>query len=290
MFEEPGDDRVLRHFTVSPRRMVLYTADGQSLSLEDWYRGKHAFLVCGGPSLATMPLNEMARPGIVSMGVNNSWGIWRPTLWCCADDPGQFLDVCWKDPSIIKFTPIAHLNTPLAVRRADGTFRRSMYKASEMPGVLYFRRNNRFDPATFFTEGTVNWGAGEKITDAIGIRASRSVMLIALRLLFYLGFRHIYIVGADFHMAPGREYAWEQHKPVKAHRSNNATYEILNKRFSALLPHLATAKCEVYNCTPGGNLNAFPRMPFAEAVERATKEASTPVGLAGWYTQRERKR
>ena len=50
----------------------LYTADFDGVSLCDFYRGRHAFLVLSGPSLASMDLTQLARRGIVTMGVNNS--------------------------------------------------------------------------------------------------------------------------------------------------------------------------------------------------------------------------
>jgi hypothetical protein len=58
----------------------LYTADFDGVSLCDFYRGRHAFLVLSGPSLAATDLSQLARRGIVSMGVNNSWAVHRPTL------------------------------------------------------------------------------------------------------------------------------------------------------------------------------------------------------------------
>ena len=47
----------------------LYTADFDSVSLAGFYRGRSAFLVLSGPSLADMDLSLLGRRGIVTMGV-----------------------------------------------------------------------------------------------------------------------------------------------------------------------------------------------------------------------------
>ena len=70
----------------------LYTTDFDSVSLCDFYRGRQAFLVLSGPALADLNLALLDRRGIVTMGVNNSWSVYRPTLWTCVDSPGRFID------------------------------------------------------------------------------------------------------------------------------------------------------------------------------------------------------
>ena len=63
----------------------LYTADFDSISLGGFYKGRSAFLVLSGPSLNDIDLTQLNRRGIVTMGVNNSWTVHRPTLWTCVD-------------------------------------------------------------------------------------------------------------------------------------------------------------------------------------------------------------
>ena len=67
----------------------LYTTDFDSVSFSDFYRGRQAFLLLAGPSMATHELGRLNQRGIVTMGVNNSWALYRPTLWTCVDDPGR---------------------------------------------------------------------------------------------------------------------------------------------------------------------------------------------------------
>jgi hypothetical protein len=206
----------------------LYTADFDGVSLCDFYRGRHAFLVLSGPSLASMDLSQLARRGVVTMGVNNSWAVHRPTLWTCVDCPDRFIDTGWKDPGIVKLVPMEHWNRRLRVALGEGKFRASQFRVREMPSVLLYRRNEHFDPTRFLAEDAICWGNPSSTTDSLGIKGKRSVMLAALSLLHYLGFRHVYLVGADFRMSETEKYAFDEGRTKVAIRHNNVLYESLD--------------------------------------------------------------
>jgi len=108
-------------------------------------------------------------------------------------------------------------------------------------------------------------------------------MLAALSLLHYLGFRHVYLVGADFRMSETEKYAFDEGRTKAATRHNNVLYESLDRRFKALAPHFAEQGFKIWNCTPGSGLTAFPQMDYAKAVERASAECSKPIDTRGWY-------
>jgi hypothetical protein len=286
-WEDVNDLNALRGCQLS-RGLELYTAERGTLSLRNWYRGKSVFLVCGGPSLAKLDLSQLRRPGIVTFGVNNVWTVFRPTLWCCIDRPGNFIPTGWKDPAIIKFVPIGLLNEKLH-EKVGGKFQYSQYAPQDMPSVFYFRRNEKFNPQTFLTEPSVNWGNHKKVKDQFGQTGARSVMLAALRLIHYLGFKRINIIGADFGMAhsepgaPAQNYAWKQWRHDSSVNGNNRTYNSLNDRLGVLYPYFKAQGVTIHNCTPGGGLRAFPRMGFQEAVEREARECESPVDTEGWY-------
>lgn len=267
--------------------MSLYTTSMRPIILRDWYRGQACFLLCNGPSLAAMDLTMLRLPGIMTMGMNNGWAIFRPDLWICVDRPGSFIDTGWKDPRITKFVPTEALRSKLHVKKQDGTFKKSAFAVSDMPAVFCYMRNNRFDPETFLHEDSVNWGCGEVITDSLGIRGGRSVMLASLRILCYLGFTRVYIVGADFKMAwqPDGQgnYAFKQWRWKSSVTGNNASYEALNRRFEALQPKLLEEGIKVFNCTPGSGLSAFPPMDYEEAVADASRECRKKVDTENWY-------
>ena len=225
----------------------------------------------------------MLRP-IVTMGVNNSWTVHRPTLWTCVDDPGRFIDTGWKDPGVLKFVPVCHWGRRLRIQAVDGTMRDSAYRVAQMPSVLFFRRSNHFDHERFLTGDTVPWGNDPKSTDSLGIKGKRSVMLVALRLLHHLGFRTVYLLGCDFRMAADHKYAFDETREAAAIRHNNVLYDSLIRRFEALLPHFEKHRFRVVNCSPGSGLGVFERMTYEDAVAAASAECSKPINTQGWYT------
>ena len=265
----------------------LYTADFDSMSLCDFYRGKSAFLMLSGPSLNQIDLTQLNRRGIVTMAVNNAWSLHRPTLWTCVDDPGRFIDTGWKDPGILKIVPVSHFDELLRVQNPEGSFRASAFKVRQMPGVLFYRRSDHFDHGRFLKSDTINWGQHGEHTDSLGIKGKRSVMLAALHLLHYLGFRTVYLLGCDFKMAGDRKYAFDENRSAQAIRHNNILYESLHKRFEALKPHFDQQGFKVINCSPGSELSVFERMEFADAVEAAGAECGKALSTAGWYQPKE---
>jgi len=262
----------------------LYTADFDSISLGGFYKGRSAFLVLSGPSLNDIDLTQLDRRGIVTMGVNNSWTVHRPTLWTCVDDPGRFIDTGWKDPGVLKFVPVCHWGRKLRIQAKDGTMRDSVFRVAQMPSVLFFRRSNHFDHERFLTGDTVPWGNDPKSTDSLGIKGKRSVMLVALRLLHHLGFRTVYLLGCDFRMAADHKYAFDETREAAAIRHNNVLYDSLSRRFEALLPHFEKHRFRVVNCSPGSGLGVFERMTYEEAIAAASAECAKPVSTQGWYT------
>ena len=276
--------RGLKNRAPARNGLRLYTADFDSISLGGFYKGRSAFLVLSGPSLNNVDLTQLDRRGIVTMGVNNSWTVHRPTLWTCVDDPGRFIDTGWKDPGVLKFVPVCHWGRRLRIQAVDGTMRDSAYRVAQMPSVLFFRRSNHFDHERFLTGDTVPWGNDPKSTDSLGIKGKRSVMLVALRLLHHLGFRTVYLLGCDFRMAADHKYAFDETREAAAIKHNNVLYDSLIRRFEALLPHFEKHRFRVVNCSPGSGLGVFERMTYEDAVAAASAECSKPINTQGWYT------
>ncbi len=276
--------RGLKNRAPARNGLRLYTADFDSISLGGFYKGRSAFLVLSGPSLNDLDLTQLDRRGIVTMGVNNSWTVHRPTMWTCVDDPGRFIDTGWKDPGVLKFVPVCHWGRKLRIQAMDGTMRDSAYRVAQMPSVLFFRRSNHFDHERFLTGDTVPWGNDPKSTDSLGIKGKRSVMLVALRLLHHLGFRTVYLLGCDFRMAANHKYAFDETREAAAIKHNNVLYDSLSRRFEALLPHFEKHRFRVVNCSPGSGLGVFERMTYEDAIAAASAECSKPINTQGWYT------
>lgn len=282
---DQGDRRWIEsRFGQTNDQLRVYTADEAEVDLSNWYRGRHVILLCNGPSLGDMDLTPLAQPGVMTAGINNGWVIWRPHLWFCVDDPANFIDVGWKDPTITKFAPLGKITKRLKVKLPDGGFRWSKYLANQMPSCFFFPRNERFHRDLFFTQNSVNWGCHSKKQCSEGIQSQRSVMLSAVRLLTWLGFKRIVLVGADFRMSHNAQnYAWKQARNEGSVKNNTKTYAALNERFRALHPGLLEQGIEIYNATPNSGLTAFPSMEWNRAVNEAAAECRKQVDTEGWY-------
>ena len=108
--------------------------------------------------------------------------------------------------------------------------------------------------------------------------------MTALRLLHYLGFRVVYLLGADFRMSPEQKYAFDEERSADAVRHNNVLFESLNQRFDAMREYFKRSRFTVLNCTPGSGLTAFGHMPYEQAIEKASAECGKQVDTKGWYT------
>lgn len=260
---------------------MLFNRDGLNVFLGDIYRGQSAFLILGGPSFGELINGEtefrgkkvsnrelLNSPGFVTMSVNNSPKTFRPNMWTLVDDPGNFIKSIWLDPKIMKFVPFDHAEKRIFDNEA---WKEMDIVTGECPNVHFYRRNEHFTPSQFLTEGSFNWGEHSESLDTLGNKGGRSVMLVALRMLYYLGIRKIFLLGCDFKMDENNKYHFDQDRTTASQRGNNSTYEILKKRFAALAPEFEKAGLKVFNCNLNSGLTAFPMMPFEEAIHIATK-------------------
>ena len=285
-----GRDRLLgtplgRYLQPAP---LLFTRDGHNVFLGDMYRGASAFLLCGGPSLKRHDLGKLEQRGIITCAVNNAAAVVRPKLWVSVDDPGNFCDAIWRDPGILKFVPLCHMEKTLTERKETGELAPSHELVGDMPAVFGYRRNEAFIADQWLYEDTFNWGNHSDRLDASGIKGSRSVMFIALRMLFYLGIRRLYLLGCDFRMQFGTQnYAFEQDRTRASVNGNNSTYAALNVRLGMLKPYFDKEGYEIFNCTPDSGLKVFPHMEYEEAVQRALEGFPKTISTAGMYDRKE---
>lgn len=253
-------------------RMSLHDARGEADdSLRDQYPGVWYFLG-GGPSLADVDLSTLT--GRQVLAVNSCCELFpQPTVWLGVDQPDdppdRFRGVPWEDASVIKFLPRAWAGCD-----AGGEF------TYERLNTHFFLRNHRFDAGQFLSERSVNWGADAPYG------SGRSVMLAALKLLWYLGASRIVLLGVDWHMDPARPYAHSAPKDEVGCASNNDKFRILEARFRILGPILERAGMTVVNATERSRLEAFPRTTLdyelrSEAMFTERKVASlTPEETA----------
>ena len=215
-------------------KMALLVKDGNPLFLGNLFQGVSCFYIGCGPSLLKQneQLNILQRKRyLITFAVNNiAASFFKPDLWCCVDDPKSFHKVIWEDPTIMKFVPSDKLH--LAYKDADKLVR-------QCPNVIGYHTKDplKFEADKFLSEDTVCWGCDKTIPDDAGEKAGRSVMFAALKLMYYLGFKNVYLLGCDFNMqhdimgeGTGKTYAFHQYKHERGCKSNNNCYRIMDKR------------------------------------------------------------
>ncbi len=114
---------------------------------------------------------------------------------------------------------------------------------------------------------------------------SVNTMLLAIRLLYYLGSRRIYLVGCDFRMTAEGGYAFPQARRPDAVVSNNSQFKVVNGMLCKMVEAGAFARfgLEVLNCYEQSGLRAFPYAPFDAAVEDICRGIEAWPDTEGWY-------
>lgn len=252
--------------------------------IENLYKNATCFLIGSGPSLNNIDLSILQRRGILIAAMNNVAATHvRPNFWFSVDHPKSFCENIYYDPYILKFIPEENVDKSFFIRDKLGKLQPSNTRLYELPSILTYRRNKDFNAETFLTEPTINWGNLGCNTDSLGNKGGRSVMLAALRILFYIGIRRVFLLGCDFNMQPEQPYAFDQSKHVGGCVSNNNNYRILDSRFKALRPYFEAKRYFVYNCTEGSSLKAFDYLPLDTAITQSTQHIPQKIDVRNMY-------
>jgi len=252
--------------------------------------GRAVFLLGGGPSANDLPLERLRRRGVWSLAVNNMAGhrIVRPQAFVCSDPPSKFSHSIWFDPGIMKFVPVPKLSGSRGKLREkkNGQFFDSSKKVCDCPNVWGFERESWLSPDdSFFLSEKALWGNHDSGVRKTGQPKTVCTVLLALRILYYLGARRIFLVGVDFRMSFGKGYAFEQDRTKEAVESNNNQFSIVNKWLCEMEAKGVFKRfgLEIYNCYQFSGLRAFPFVPFSEALEVVTEGVEEFPDLSGWY-------
>jgi hypothetical protein len=228
------------------------------------FRNRSAFLILGGPSFATLDSKKLLDPNVLVFGVNNSVKSFRPNVWISADPPANFITSVWQDAKIMKFIPIEHIKSPIINSYTKEVDVESSTK--EYPNVWYFKKNELFNPETFLSELSFNWGNAPKDGGV------RSIMQIALKVMYKLGIRKVFLLGCDFKMNADYTYHFQQNRHESSVKNNTKTYQVLAERFALLKPIFDIAGFEVYNCNPDSELKVFPYLSYEDAINTTQRD------------------
>lgn len=259
---------------------VLINRWGDPVPIGNIYNNAHAFLILSGPSLLENDLSRLHSRGILTMGVNNSPTVVPCSMMIYVDSADKFHHSIYSDPGCMKFVPKPRLKKPVRIKQKDGTFVTGK-KVREYPNVIAYNRNAYFNPSTFLWEDSINWGNSKNSSKANGLPRDLNVMFAALRMLFYLGVRTVYLVGCDWNMTDKSPYAFGQAKHSGGVRSNNNKYRTVQEMLSMLSPHFENANYKIYNTNPRSGLELYPYISFDEAIDRASLPQQ--LDASGWY-------
>ena len=110
-----------------------------------------------------------------------------------------------------------------------------------------------------------------------------STMFQAVRLCYFLGFRNVYLLGADFSMDGGQRYIFDETGNPGTVRGNNGSYPKINTIFHLLRPTFDKAGFRVLNLNPESHLTAFDYISFADAYAWAREGIPEVIDTRGWY-------
>lgn len=235
---------------------TFYRADGRTAALEGLFDGQAAVLVCNGPSVDTVDKSLLTRPGVVVMGVNNGAHDLRPQLWCGQDSPEKFTAAIWTDPTVMKFTRRSHAGKRFWTGSAF-----SEQTVGQMPNMFFHALNSSTVTADWLDRPSISWAADDGDTGHVC-----SIFLCAMSVLVRLGFRSIFIVGADFRMHIDRPYFFDEQKSDGEVAYNNRLFRLLNAFCVKLRPELERRSVRVVNCTPDSGLTAFETGDLAACI------------------------
>lgn len=264
----------------------VFTVEGKPATLRGTLRGSAIFVLCGGPSTNDLDLSLFQRRGVVTMAINNSWLTTRPHFWVSNDGPTKFVPQGWRDPGITKFIPQQLRNHNLNELTPEGEFEVTTETVQSCPNVYFFDRISEFNSGDFWTQEKITWGNGPGVTDDLGIKGTRATMLTAIKLCHYLGAGTINVVGADFFIPESPDdqaYAFGETKEKSQLRQMPGQYRDLNTRLKAVYDN---SPIRLFNCTPGGKMDAWPRKPFEQAIKDACGPCETDGDGRGWYTRK----
>ena len=292
--KDKADDDIVRHgrdrhlgVCVSnefyQRAPMFFSREAMNIELIGHYRGASAFLICNGPSFASLNHDLLRQPGIITYGMNNGPASFRPDFWTCVDTPARFLKSIWLDPKITKLVPMAHFEKNIF---DNEEWKMQNIKVGDCPNVIGFRRNEKFMANRFLFEDCMNWGNHKDYGGC------RTVILPCLHILFLLGFRKVYLLGCDLTMSTEYAYHFDEQRDKGAVNCNTATYrKMITEYFPQLKPFFDAEGFEIYNCNPNSALTVFPHVTFENAIAEATGKLGNTANERTWgmYSKPEEK-
>ncbi len=221
------------HAKPDDRRKAFIIGRGWSATVQRRWRIEHA-------GIPVMAINDYPKDGP------------KPLYWCTGDPPSYFGNRIWDDIDVIKFSPLASVSI---LRPREDAYAPKL-TPRDAPNTHFF--NHCYDDPTihqWLHVPWINWGTslfGDGCPkEWYSQGAARSSMFVALRLLWHLGFREVYLLGCD--MTPG-------HHPAPMY------VPTILYLIEQLVPTFKRFGYHVMQCNPHSHLRCFDFADFDEVV------------------------
>lgn len=245
---------------------MFCTKYGQDAGRVDTYKWREAALIGGGPSFAGVDREALRASGLLTLTLNNAVISYRSDLWLGVDPPRRFVRWLWTDTSIQKFTPQRHRGKPIAGDPPT--------LAGDCPSTFFYRQNQWFKREQMFAPHD------PLIWDNRNGHGCRTSLMDAIRVLYLLGVRRIYLFGVDFYQSSDHTYHYPKRPGRRNIDYNNNLYKWMSKRFARLRPLMEEAGLNILNCNPRSRLEVFDFSSPQEILQRPINKKNHLTGSA----------
>jgi len=204
----------------------------KAIDLENFYSGSSCFLVGGSPNLdCDNQFELLQQQGIVTMAMNNVATKFKPTFWIGADKPANYSKSILYDNSYLHFAYLSRCGELIdGIRWQD--FKNVLFLGSR-PDI---KAPSFFKPIRYF----VWW---------------HNIFLVALQVLYHLGFEKVYTVGCSFKIDYERQYSYKSRLKKEQIEYNQKTYDMVIKQLNEVMKFSNGVNFELISCTRKSKLN-----------------------------------
>lgn len=236
--------------------------------LKDQYRDRRAFLVAAGPSLNEMDLSLLKHDFIcvVNMGVRLvGQNLPHANMHVVTDRKRytkfavEIEELCLRNDIQLRFLSWSCKNDWLSLPGRRATRPKFILPTPYEPQVL-----SQLGPLPDLS---------------LGMRCGSSVVIPAAQILFWMGFRQVYVIGCDLNYDHDVKYAYSMSDIDRDHYTSiitstrsDLTWKT-NDEFAALLKHHSAHGRVLSNAGSGGRLSSLPRTDFASLFDRSEGES-----------------
>lgn len=226
--------------------------------LKDCHKGERCFIVGNGPSLKTEDIDNIYDLGVASFGFNLIYKLfssvkWRPTYYVLAD---YMLYKTYYDE-------IEKINV-------DQMFIRNFYNMDALPYIdnaIYYRGYAR---RGYYEDQKYSKDVSKVVYSGC------SVMFDAIQIACYMGYKKIYIIGADFSnigdAASKGNHVYDGVYKDKRVVAGRSYWDAVSTALQKCKEYALENDIEIYNATRGGFLEVFERKDLDEVLKEIEDE------------------